>query len=525
MPDAKDLLSLGATPYQGLNLLPAQTLLNTRYRVLELLRLSGNGFYYLATDEHLDRSVIVQEFLLENSLRTENGATVQDISAPFKEGLANFVEVAKKRIQLNEHPNLLTALDFFQENQTAYLVYSAIEGLSLNDFLEGQSQDKAPQEVANKIIRQVISAVHALNEAGIVHGNINPESVYLTRDGQVKLGYDEPYALAAYKAPEQLKKRPTQTVQSDVFGVSALYYRLLTGAHPPLLNSPKSLISFQEDSNIVPETQKVIQQAMEYKATHRLTNVQHFQEALGLFVSGGTSPAARTIETDTHKSQIIRVLPQPWFKQRTNQMLLGVTLLSVLGFIGSFFAFRNVKADMQAEIASLANENSSVVQQYEAKVKVANEEKYGVEKRYQAIIAENGRDIIGMFRQLAPMVTPQIWNENIITRPRDTPEEITDPANPSNAGREFIRIPEKFFHYFLVLKDGEEVTQGSIIKGSDWEAKEWMMVHGYGKSKYILHKDLDNLWYLGNSFTKEMRRTAGVLEGENQPSEFNYFEQ
>lgn len=526
MQDAKELLNLSEAP-KSADALPEQTLLHNRYLIEEFLSFAGNGFYYVAKDSHLDRSVVVQEFFLQGSKRAAESQNVVNQAATFKADLAAFVETAKKRIQLNEHPHLLTALDFFTENDTAYVVYAAIEGLTLNDFLEGQLQEKVPSEMANKILRQIISAIHALNQSGIIHANINPESVFLTRDGQVKLGYDEPFGNDVYLAPEVSgSKKRKLNEQTDVFSVAALYYRLLTGVHPPKIENAKVQVPFTSETEVSPEVQHAIRHGMEFKSGNRWSNVQHFQESLGLFVAGSTSAAARNLETDATQSQIIRVLPQPWFKQRANQILLGITALSALGFLGSFLAFRSSRGDLQDEIERLQKANNQTIQEYEAKVKIADEAKYAVEKRYQAIIAENGRDIVGMFRQLAPMVTPQVWNQDMTTLPWDNPipEGRTDPNSPDNAGRKFVTVPGKFFHYFLVLKDGDEVTEGSIIKGKDWEYKEWEMVHGYGKSKYIIHKDLENLWYLGNSYSKEIKRTAEVLEGEGQPSDFSYFE-
>ncbi len=148
-------------------------------------------------------------------------------------------EEAQKLWRLRGAPGVVALLDQDVEAADPYLVFELAEG-SLADQISGPMQIDRVLQVA----QQLVSVVGEIHERGVVHRDIKPDNL-LVRSGVLQLA---DFGLAkgsgsllltiggagtpGYMAPEQLHGQPTK--QSDIFGIGATLFHLLTGQRPPV---------------------------------------------------------------------------------------------------------------------------------------------------------------------------------------------------------------------------------------------------------------------------------------------------
>jgi len=152
-------------------------------------------------------------------------------------------------LQLLSHPNIVRAFDFDRDGALAFFTMELLTGEHLSAVLHARGAPLQRQH-ALAIIRDVGAAVAYAHSRGIAHGAINPQNVYITTRGEVRvLGFgvlqepastttvpqfEQPTALAdtfKYASCEVLQGgRPDPT--DDLFSLSCIAYLLLTGEHP-----------------------------------------------------------------------------------------------------------------------------------------------------------------------------------------------------------------------------------------------------------------------------------------------------
>jgi tRNA A-37 threonylcarbamoyl transferase component Bud32 len=207
----------------------AGALLAGRYRLEERVATGGMGEVWRATDLVLERRVAVK--LLRETL-------VDDPKVAER-----FRREALLAASLS-HPSIAGVLDYVQEDGRPGIVMEYVEGETLADRLAREGP-LAPAE-AVRIATALLDALGAAHEAGIVHRDVKPGNVILTRAGEVKLT-DLGVARAAshttltdtgmvvgtahYLSPEQATGRPA-TPASDLYAVGAILYEMLVGARP-----------------------------------------------------------------------------------------------------------------------------------------------------------------------------------------------------------------------------------------------------------------------------------------------------
>jgi hypothetical protein len=141
------------------------------------------------------------------------------------------------------HPNVVRVLDF-DDGVLPYLVLEYIEGPSLRELIQQSGRIRVDRAVA--IILQVASGLAASSALGIVHRDVTPANILLTRDSTAKL---TDYGLAAlmadlnassdlegrgtasYMSPEQARGDALDA-RSDIYALGACFYHAVTGSAP-----------------------------------------------------------------------------------------------------------------------------------------------------------------------------------------------------------------------------------------------------------------------------------------------------
>jgi hypothetical protein len=157
------------------------------------------------------------------------------------------IERLKREAQLAarlNHPNIVRGLDVGESTGFHYLAMEFVDGITVRDRIR---KGPVPEKEALRIIRDVARALEHANQHGVIHRDVKPGNVMLTRDGRVKLA---DFGLARgkgpsdltlehasigtpqYLAPEQAIRGSNATHRSDLFSLGATLYHLVTG-HPP----------------------------------------------------------------------------------------------------------------------------------------------------------------------------------------------------------------------------------------------------------------------------------------------------
>ena len=224
--------------------IPVETILNRRFIIGDMISFDRLGYTYLAWDALLERKVVIKEWIPYKIADREPGSlqVKADVSEELWETLnQQFLEQARMLHQLQNLPVLVPVYTFFRENNTSYYVMEFLKGQILRENI--QRENPLMPDVAKEIMDRVSAALEILHKNGIIHGNLSPENIFLCRTGQIKFlnpaWYSPELESQGYVifqgryAPFDYYRSPVRPNQKmDLYGESAVYYRLVTGSPP-----------------------------------------------------------------------------------------------------------------------------------------------------------------------------------------------------------------------------------------------------------------------------------------------------
>ncbi len=355
-------------------MLPPDTLLNNRYRLLEPVGEGGMATVYRAIDTRLGRTVAVKMLHPEY---------VRD--RPF---LERFQQEAEFAASLGAHPNIVDIYDIGEDGNLRYIVMEFVEGRSLKDLINERAPFRVPE--AFGIGQQVASALDFAHKRGLVHRDVKPQNILVTPEGVAKVtdfGIARSTASSQmtrtgmvmgtvhYFSPEQAQGKPAGPA-SDIYSLGIILYEMLTGHLPfdaenaigvamqHLHNEPPSPWDYNPD--LPSGAVATVLRALEKDPQRRYRDAAEFASALAappvadmgrttIFATvpepaeeptvlyrtdpdpapvaqprivRATAPAVEPVE------QVRRVPPNPW---RTTWLVLAGLLLAVIVAAAAFF--------------------------------------------------------------------------------------------------------------------------------------------------------------------------------------------
>ena len=202
-------------------------MIGDRYEILEKIGTGGMSDVYKAKDHKLNRFVAVKVLKQEFS---EN---------------ANFV--SKFRIEAQAaagltHPNIVNVYDVGEEEGIYYIVMELVEGITLKKYIEKKARLSVKEAISIAI--QVSMGIEAAHNTHIIHRDIKPQNIIISKEGKVKVT-DFGIAKAAtsntitsnvmgsvhYTSPEQARGGYSDE-KSDIYSLGITMFEMLTGRVP-----------------------------------------------------------------------------------------------------------------------------------------------------------------------------------------------------------------------------------------------------------------------------------------------------
>ena len=318
--------------------------LRDRYTIERELGRGGMATVYLAHDRKHDRLVALK------LLHAELAHTL---------GPDRFQREIRLVARL-QHPHILAVLDSGEDAGQLWFTMPYVRGDTLRDRLQRERQ--LPVDDALRITREAALALEHAHEEGVIHRDIKPDNILLTRDGSTlvadfgiarAVAAEEKESLTqtgmaigtpAYMSPEQASGERGLDARTDVYSLAAVLYELLAG-EPPYTGPTAQVITAKRLSDPVPSIRRLrpsvpeavdqaLQRALAPNPADRFGTVSAFARALESPPTSGVLPSERTALRKTLASA-------PWGRGG----LAAILLLAVAVGLGALFASRRAEPE------------------------------------------------------------------------------------------------------------------------------------------------------------------------------------
>lgn len=339
--------------------LPAGAILNGRYIIGRILGQGGFGITYTARNHQTGELVAVKEFYPDSMVTrtdlTEVTPFLGERGENFAYGKETFLQEAETMAQFIGNPNIVRVYSYFEENGTAYFVMEYVDGVSYLDYLK-QKGGKIGFDDALKILLPVMDALSVVHEKNIIHRDVTPDNIYISKDGTVKL---LDFGAARYSlgnasrsldvilkhgfAPrEQYKRRGRQGPFTDVYSLGATLYYSVTGIRPDdaLERVDEDLVALPSTLGITisREQESALMKAMAVDPENRFQSMAEFRHALTQ-----AKPAAKPAKTAEKRPEPEKQKPVPAKKSKQEKkirlLIPAAAALVCICIIASIFVF------------------------------------------------------------------------------------------------------------------------------------------------------------------------------------------
>ncbi len=273
-----------------------------RYTIEGVLGQGGFGITYLGMDELHKKKVAIKEFfpqgIVTRNIEYEDTVTVTLVGEKenYDKGKERFLKEAQTMAMFSKDKGIVKALDFFEINNTAYIVMEYLEGVTLKQYLRENKRIDAEDLV--ELLVPLIEALDEIHSQGLIHRDISPDNIMVLPDGRIKLmdfGAARDYTefgekslsivlKPGYAPPEQYQTHGVQGPWTDIYALCATMYKCITGENPPdaidrlVDDHLKKISAF--GFTVSPQIEEAIIKGMSVAAKDRYQNVGDFCEDL-----------------------------------------------------------------------------------------------------------------------------------------------------------------------------------------------------------------------------------------------------
>ncbi|MCM1288474.1 MAG: serine/threonine protein kinase [Clostridium sp.] len=423
---------LGQPPEEPYHLYP-ETVLNGRYIIGTVLGFGGFGITYKAWDYKLEMVVAIKEYYPAGIVNRVPGTSDVILYTgrgkdEYKKGLSRFLDETHNMAKFSEHENIVNVYDFFEENNTAYIVMEYLDGISFKEYINQQGGSVDTDTMLN-VFLAVANALKELHRNKILHRDISPDNIFICEGTKIKLidfgaarfSSEEDDTSKSiilkpgFAPPEQYRSKGKQGAWTDVYALGATMYRALTGVLP------------EESVN------RTIEDTLKPANAINPDIPEHISNALSVAMALNEDLRFKTIEdfedAITDKKRVLSVERElKRRKKRRKMIILAASLIVLLlGGIG-IYRYKSMERDVKLNEATVViwcisdgRDNELMNQTYEAMLAEFREDyphitvNIEVKESYDAAIKEilEGKGKPTMLEFMGDVHNPEIELENI----------------------------------------------------------------------------------------------------------------
>ena len=314
---------------ENLHCLRKGTRLIGHYTIEGVLGQGGFGITYLGIDELHEKKVAIKEFfpqgIVTRNIEYQDTVTVTFVGEKenYEKGKERFLKEARTMAKFSKDEGIVKALDFFEINNTAYIVMEYLEGITLKQYLR-ENQRIAPEDLIELLV-PLIEALDEIHSQGLIHRDISPDNIMVLPDGRIKLmdfGAARDYTefgekslsivlKTGYAPPEQYQTHGVQGPWTDIYALCATMYKCITGENPPdaidrVIDDHLKKIS-EFGIVIPPQEEAAIIKGMSVSAKDRYQDIKDFCEDLYGGYEETSVPENKESEVESETSSEIKV--------------------------------------------------------------------------------------------------------------------------------------------------------------------------------------------------------------------------
>lgn len=273
-----------------------------KYEIRNVLGKGGMGVVFGAYDNVIRRDVAIKLLSAKHS----NDETA----------LSRLLQEARTAGAI-QHPNIVAIHDVLEENGSYYVVMERVHGDNLSQILAESPEGHAHWRSASRIIVDCCDALSAAHDRGMIHRDIKPQNIMLTKDSKAKLldfglaksehpgdtaltGIGTVLGTPDFMSPEQCRAAETNH-RSDIYSLGATYYALLTGRPPYASEGSHLKVMYAHCHEPVPKARDIvpdlpprcdviIQKAMAKDQEQRYQTAREFKADLETLINSDGSP-------------------------------------------------------------------------------------------------------------------------------------------------------------------------------------------------------------------------------------------
>jgi eukaryotic-like serine/threonine-protein kinase len=325
------------TPHMAVRALAIGDVLRGRYRIQGVLGHGGMGTVFEAIDEYrLDLLTAGQRLAIKvlHTAVTERKELLSELQREFQ------------NLQLLSHPNVVRVHEFDRDGDLAFFTMELLSGSLLSRVLSARNAAALPRPYALAIIRDVGAAISHAHSRGVVHGDVNPQNIFITSDGELRvldfgashtlyrdiwnpdtdLQSHAPVATPGYASCQVLAgQRPD--ARDDIFAFACVCYVLLSGQHPfPKLTAVQAReqrLRLARPAGLSGRQWGVLREGLRWDRDRRPADVQQWLTRFGI---GAATPYIPPLAT------LVNAPPPRKRRAALAAAILGIVFLAAAGY-------------------------------------------------------------------------------------------------------------------------------------------------------------------------------------------------
>ena len=272
------------------------TVLNNRYKIEQLIGIGGMAYVFKARVLPEGETVAVK--------------ILNDESRGDEKAVQRFVNESRT-VSMLSHPNIVKITDVAFDCNIQYIVMEYVDGITLKEYIDYKK--KLEWREAVYYISQVLRALEHAHSMGIIHRDVKPQNIMITRDGAIKVMdfgiakvvnsetvtmTDKAIGTVNYISPEQASGK-TVGFSSDIYSVGVMLYEMTTGVLPFVADSPMAVAMMQiqnepqDPTELCPDIplglEQIILKAMRKEPDDRFSSCDAMDKALALVTDDPTT--------------------------------------------------------------------------------------------------------------------------------------------------------------------------------------------------------------------------------------------